>query len=185
MPHIHTKPGQHDMTVSAYIIRIDQPELTVLVHMHKKIGKLMQIGGHIELDETPWQSLAHELVEESGYEITELKVLQFRKKPLSVTGAIIHPAPLLVNTHNAGPGHFHSDLVYGFVSDHAPTSLPKDNESTDLRWLTLDELRQEAKYGVALADIYDVYDAIIETYLPVYFQVDARVFSLAKPTHSS
>ena len=67
MPHIHTEPDQHDMTVSAYIVRTDSAEPLCLVHMHRKIGKLAQIGGHIELNETPWQSIAHELEEESGY----------------------------------------------------------------------------------------------------------------------
>ena len=68
MPHIHTAPNQHDMTVSAYIILRDGEDLKCLVHLHKKVGKLMQIGGHIELDETPWQSVVHELFEESGYD---------------------------------------------------------------------------------------------------------------------
>ncbi len=32
----------------------------------------MQVGGHIELDETPWQAVEHELREESGYTLAEL-----------------------------------------------------------------------------------------------------------------
>ncbi len=61
MPHLHTAPNQHDMTVSIYIIHRVGDEWRCLVHMHRKLGFLMQVGGHIELDETPWQSVEHEL----------------------------------------------------------------------------------------------------------------------------
>lgn len=61
MPHIHTKPDQHDMTASAYILRQENGVWKCLVHFHKKVEKLMQVGGHIELNETPWQTITHEL----------------------------------------------------------------------------------------------------------------------------
>jgi 8-oxo-dGTP diphosphatase len=66
MAHIHTKPGQHDFTASAFIIRIDTPKPKVLLHMHKKLGVLLQPGGHIELNENPWQAVHHEIEEETG-----------------------------------------------------------------------------------------------------------------------
>jgi len=64
MAHIHTAPNQHDHTVTAYIIRIDKDEPRALLHMHKKLNVLLPVGGHIELDETPWAAMAHELEEE-------------------------------------------------------------------------------------------------------------------------
>ena len=36
MPHINTKPGQHDFTASAFIVRLDRSEPQVLLHLHKK-----------------------------------------------------------------------------------------------------------------------------------------------------
>jgi len=53
MSHIHTNPGEHDQTVSAFIIRTDTAEPELLLHVHKKLGVLLQPGGHIELNETP------------------------------------------------------------------------------------------------------------------------------------
>lgn len=182
MPHIHTQPGQHDMTVSAYIIRTDGPAPLLLVHMHKKLGKLMQIGGHIELDETPWQALAHEITEESGYDIAELKVLQPQARPIAVDSAIVHPVPVLMNTHRVSETHYHSDLVYAFTVTYPPASLPKDNESSDLRWLSVDALRQEADNGVALKDVADMYSTIATTYLTDYASVDTALFSLEEPS---
>ena len=66
MAHIHTQPGQHDHTASAYIIRTDLDTPRIMLHLHRKIGKYLQFGGHVELNETPWQAVVHELREESG-----------------------------------------------------------------------------------------------------------------------
>lgn len=149
--------------------------------MHKKVGKLMQIGGHIELDETPWQSLAHELLEESGYNLGEVQVLQPHQVPFAVDQAVVHPVPLLFNTHKVSDTHYHSDLVYGLVVDHLPRSLPSENESSDLRWLTVHELKTAAAQGIALKDVAEIYETIANTYLDTYYRVDTTLFSLDKP----
>ena len=77
MPHIHTEKGQHDHTASAFTLKHDikKNEFRILLHMHKKYGKLLQPGGHIELHESPWEAILHELVEETGYLAKEMKVL--------------------------------------------------------------------------------------------------------------
>ena len=36
MSHIHTKPGEHECTVGAYIVRLDGDEPRALLHLHKK-----------------------------------------------------------------------------------------------------------------------------------------------------
>lgn len=181
MPHIHTEPGQHDMTTSAYIIRVDETEPKLLVHMHKKFGKLMQVGGHIELDETPWRALEHEVLEESGYTLDELKLLQPQKELITLDHAVIHPVPLLMNTHSVSQTHYHSDLVYGFVTDKLPSQAPADGESSDLRWLTNDELQAEVANGAALEDVAHIFAAITKDFLPLYYRVDANTFSLDEP----
>jgi 8-oxo-dGTP pyrophosphatase MutT (NUDIX family) len=76
MAHIHTEPNQHDFTASAFIVRDDMDEPRVLLHMHRKLGRLLQPGGHIELHEHPWDSIAHELQEETGYMLADVEVLQ-------------------------------------------------------------------------------------------------------------
>lgn len=74
MPHIHEGDGQHDLTAGAFIIRFDQDEPKGLLHFHRKLHKLLPIGGHVELNESPWQAIAHELDEESGYSMSQLMV---------------------------------------------------------------------------------------------------------------
>lgn len=143
MPHIHTEPGQHDHTVTAYIVRTDMDQPRVLMHMHKKLHKLMPVGGHIELDETPWQAISHELREEAGYDIDDLAVLQPKERIKLLGRVVLHPYPVVIDTHDipeAPGGHFHTDTAYAFTADHPPQYERAKGESDDLRWLTCDEL---------------------------------------------
>lgn len=181
MPHIHTEPGQHDITASAWIVRVVDGVPRALVHMHRKHGKLMQLGGHIELDETPWQTLSHELVEEGGYDLSDLKILQPYEKPFPIDGAAVHPVPAISNTHKVSDDHYHSDFGYAFVADDVPSQSPAEGESQDLRWLTLDELDAAVEEGIAFRDIADIYRVVIEQFLPVYHQLDTDLFTREKP----
>lgn len=183
MPHIHTEPGQHDFTVSAYIIRQVDGEWKCLVHKHKRLGVLMQIGGHIELEETPWAAVAHEIAEESGYSLRELTLLQYRAMPVQVRGAVTHPTPYLVNTHTAGPQpHYHTDFCYAFIAESMAAHLPEKGESADLRWLTVRELKQldAASPKELLGDVLDIYESILSQ-LPKLQKAPADGFSLDEP----
>lgn len=184
MAHIHTEPNQHDMTVSAYIVLRGQGEDKLLVHMHRKFGKLLQIGGHIELNETPWQTVAHELIEECGYNVSELKVLQPAPNIPAIDGAVVHPVPFLMNTHMIGADHYHSDLCFAFVANDLPKAKPADGESDDLRWVTIDELKAFAQAGEAVQDSTDIYEHILAN-MNGYFMVDCEMFSLQKPGDST
>lgn len=184
MPHIHTGPGQHDMTVSAYIIRQREDGAWLcLMHMHRKIDKLMQIGGHIELQETPWQAVAHEVLEESGYSLDELMILQFTADRVEESGNVTHPVPFSVNTHLVGGlenEHYHSDMCFGFEAHAKPNATVSENESTKLRWLTLQELCVAAQSGEALKDVYKIYKFLLGHY-SLYVQVPATSFLLVQP----
>jgi 8-oxo-dGTP diphosphatase len=145
MPHIHTEPGQHDHTASAYIIRVDPTDSKprVLFHMHKKYGILLQPGGHIELHETPWQAVLHEVIEETGYELKQLTLLQPNIMKLSsLQNGVVHPTSLCHNTHWGDDAHTHkhTDISYLFITNEMPNGLPDEDESADLRWFTIEEL---------------------------------------------
>ena len=103
MPHIHTQPNQHDASVTMFIICMDGNQPQLLMHMHRKLGKLMPPGGHVELDETPWAAVSHELQEETGYRLTELDIMQPKLRMKSARGITIHPQPFASNTHAVTP----------------------------------------------------------------------------------
>lgn len=184
MPHIHTQPGQHDMTVSAYVIRRQDNEWRCLVHWHKKMGLLAQVGGHIELDQTPWQALAAELSEESGYQLYEVQILQPPGARTVAVDNVAHPVPFVMNTHYVGDEHYHSDLCYGLVAADPPKAAPADNESDDLRWYSLSEIEALSERGEAISDMVEMYRLLIE-YAKSYDKVDASSFSIAKPAKAT
>lgn len=180
MPHIHTEPGQHDHTVTGYVVRIDGVEPKVLLHMHKKLNMLLPPGGHIELDETPWAAMMHELREEVGYDIQQLSVLQprlrFSQDELTAE-IVLHPQPLLMNTHGITPEHYHSDTAYAFVVTSEPIYSLSDDESADIRWMTKDELA-----SLPLSDIRQniraAYLAILDRFMTEWESVSATEYIL-------
>lgn len=140
MPHIHQKPGQHDLVVSMYIIRTNLNQPKVMLHYHKKLSVWMQFGGHVELNEDPWQAVSHELREESGYELTQLEVLQPRHRLKKIAEAKLHPLPFNINTHLINPDHKHTALDYAFITDQEPKHNISEGESTLLKLASRDEL---------------------------------------------
>jgi 8-oxo-dGTP pyrophosphatase MutT (NUDIX family) len=146
MAHINTGAGEKDLTVSAFIMRTDFDEPKILFHLHRKFATYMQIGGHVEKNQNPWQALEMEVREESGYEMSQLMLLQPPDRIKKLTGAIIHPQPMSINTHPISDptgslvDHAHIDLEYAFVTEQEPKHKVAKNESQDFALFTRDEL---------------------------------------------
>lgn len=170
MPHIHTEPGQVDHTVTAFIVRLDGDEPRLLFHVHKKYGKLLPVGGHIEVNETPWSALAHEIREESGYDLTQLDVMQPTLRIQAQPNVIDHPVPLRFNTHEADAEHYHTDLAYLFVTREAPAHELAEGESDDIRWLTRADLEvatEKTTFADARQTGLDIFDIFLHEWEPV------------------
>jgi 8-oxo-dGTP pyrophosphatase MutT (NUDIX family) len=144
MAHIHTGPGQHDLTVSAFIVRDAPGGPCLLLHRHKKLALLLQPGGHVELDENPWAAIIREIAEETGYRSTQLAILQPPQRMVGPLGdsAVLHPQPVSVLTHDYDPDgrHRHTDLGFAFLASEEPDSEPQAGESACLLWVSLAEL---------------------------------------------
>lgn len=180
MAHIHTSSGQHDLTVTAYIVRVDGPEPRALLHMHKKLQMLLPVGGHVELNETPWQALKHEIAEESGYDLSRLEVLQPKSRIKTLSDAVHHPYPIVVNTHDISPEHFHTDISYAIITRQDPTTKPDEDEATDLRWMSHAELRNLPTSAI-YENTREVYAFIFEEALGHWDTVPTESYSLASP----
>ena len=144
MAHIHTAPGQVDHTVSFFVLRLDDPELPRLTfHRHRKSGKLQMFGGHVELDETPWGALLHELTEETGFEHEQLRILQPTALSIrELPGAVVHPQPLVSSTgrYPFEDSHYHSDSLYVLTAREEPAGIPGEGEATEVHHFSLEEL---------------------------------------------
>jgi len=167
MPHIHSAPGQHDATASAFIVRLEENQLPkILLHRHVKLNKLLQPGGHVELDENPWQAVIHEIREETGYEVHQLKVLQSAlnlvQNPNS--NATYLPIPVAANTHRFGDeDHFHDDLAFAFLTTELPSGTPDKGESLDFYWVSLAELNALAENEI-IRNAKEISEFVLENF---------------------
>jgi 8-oxo-dGTP pyrophosphatase MutT (NUDIX family) len=116
--------GPEHVTGSAIVVG---PRGTVL-HVHKRLGRWLQPGGHLEPGEGPWDAARREAEEETGL-------------------AVAHPSggPRLVHVdvHPAAKGHTHLDLRYLLVGpDRDPA--PPPGESPEVRWFGWEEAESVA-----------------------------------------
>lgn len=90
----------------------------VVLHLHKRLQKWLQPGGHIDAEETPWDAARREAHEETG---------------LSVE--LVEPAPRLahVDVHPGPRGHRHLDLRY-VVTAPPDKPAPPAGESQQVEW---------------------------------------------------
>jgi 8-oxo-dGTP pyrophosphatase MutT (NUDIX family) len=144
MGHIHEEFGQVDHTASAFIVRTDFEEPKIMLHTHKKLNAYLQFGGHVELEENPWQAIAHEMMEESGYDLNDVKILQPKGRIMRLSGAVLHPQPVCTFTHEFFPNepgrHRHSDITWAFVADGPPLHQIGEGESQRITLYSRQEL---------------------------------------------
>lgn len=176
MPHIHTRPGEHDHTASAFIVRSsDEPK--IVLHVHKLLGKYLQFGGHIELNENPWQSVIHEVREESGYDMSQLKILQPASRLKSLPGnAVLHPYPIYQITHEGFDiDHKHIDTAYAFVTAESPKYKVADNETGLLTEFSRSEILNMPGSKIA-ENVREACLFVFDECLPRWDQVDPSEF---------
>jgi 8-oxo-dGTP pyrophosphatase MutT (NUDIX family) len=145
MAHIHEK---YDFTASAFIMHPTEPKL-LLLH-HKKIGKWLQPGGHVELDENPLQALHHELQEETGLLPKDYDILEPAEQPATKGTNITLPLPFYFNEHPFNETHRHIDLCY-LVKAKVPILTDNPDGALAISWLSLADIRKKHSNG----DMFD------------------------------
>jgi 8-oxo-dGTP pyrophosphatase MutT (NUDIX family) len=114
--------GPVHVTGSGLVLAEGAAPCLTLLHLHKRAGRWMQPGGHLEAGEAPWQAAARETHEETGLPVR-------------------HPAggPQLVHldVHPAGE-HVHLDLRYLLLSPPVEPAPPA-GESQQVGWFSLAE----------------------------------------------
>lgn len=114
----------------------------VLLTLHGKLNKWLQLGGHADGDPDLSQVAAREVGEESG-----LSVYHFLKyERLFGESGALPPLPFDLDYHDIPArkneaAHIHYDVRYLIVAD-AKAPLGITEESKDLRWLPLAEARK-------------------------------------------
>ncbi len=113
-------PGH--ITASCFIVDHDA---RLLLHHHKRLGRWLQMGGHLDEGETPVAAALREGREESG--LADLELLSDAILDLEV-----HPIP----AGKGEPEHHHFDVRF-VARTAAPASIALDaSESNDLAWFS-------------------------------------------------
>jgi ADP-ribose pyrophosphatase YjhB (NUDIX family) len=135
MPHLFY---DLDFTVSVFIVH----EENVLLVDHKKLGKWLPVGGHIDIGEDPEQAAYREVAEESGLEIK----LWGERPPNGFPGTKILVAPTYLDVHDIHGDHRHIGMIYFATAASSEVRLAAA-EHNDIRWFSADEL-DDPKWAV-------------------------------------
>ena len=117
------------ITASAWILSPDRTH-ALLVH-HRKLGRWLQPGGHIENDSSVFDAALREAREESG-------IPSLRSLHTGIFDVDIHWIP----ARNDFPTHQHLDIRFAFEADRA-TPLLCSSESHAVQWWALTALSLE------------------------------------------
>lgn len=120
------RPGH--FTASGIVVSPDGG--SVLLVAHRRLGRWLQPGGHLEDgDRTPRQAASREVAEETG-------VVDLSPVGPALLGVDNHPIP----ARDPEPAHRHLDLRFGFV---APVRPPVPADEVDAAgWVPIDALER-------------------------------------------
>ena len=119
------EPGH--VTASCYIV---DPGGRLLLHHHRRLGRWLQMGGHVESNELTADAALREGREESGL------------PDLLIDGGILDVDVHAIPASKGDPLHHHFDVRY-IARTAAPESVSMHpDESNDLAWLTLERAEE-------------------------------------------
>lgn len=123
--HRDTLPGH--VTASSFVVT---PKFDwMLLHLHRKLERWLQFGGHDDGEQHPAKAVLRELAEESG-----LQDFAFFGHPV-IFDLDVHTIPARASM----PEHQHFDVRYLFVAPKEQPLRPAEGESEILRWSRLED----------------------------------------------
>lgn len=117
------RPGH--VTASAFIVDPSAGS-RLLLHRHRRLGRWLQMGGHVDQGERAIDAALREGVEESG--LGDLRL---------VSGAILDLDVHEIPAARDEPDHLHFDVRYLFATAEPDEIAMQKAESEDLRWFAL------------------------------------------------
>ena len=107
---------------------VDSRRRQALLARHRGLERWLQPGGHIEREETPLDAARREVREETG-------LARARAVAQGIFDVDVHTIPARANE----PEHTHYDVRF-LLEASAEAPLAVSEESTELRWVALDEV---------------------------------------------
>ena len=118
------------ITASALIV--DRVSRRTLLHFHKRLGRWLQVGGHVEYETDIAVAALREAREETGLTDLEFYPAAEAVPPIDFD---VHTIPPDLKT----PEHLHLDFRYLLLTRRSGSVAPAAGESTQFRWLGFDE----------------------------------------------
>lgn len=112
----------------------------MLMLEHKKIGAWLPPGGHVEENEFPYEAAVRETKEETGIDVKLVGKDPINHKDEGAH-TLIQPFAIVYENvpYKTQPMHIHFDMVY--VAEVIGGDISKNSESTDIRWFSLEEIK--------------------------------------------
>lgn len=128
-------------------------EQKFLVIYHNDLKMFLYPGGHIEsIDINPLETSKREILEETGFDKIEELVLSNNKLiPIDIDTHVI-PYNERLNL----PEHFHFEFRYLFTIDSIKEVKLDLTESSNFKWISIDELRDNKNYGIIVKKIEEI-----------------------------
>lgn len=128
------------LTATAYLVARINGKIKVFLHQHKKIGIWMGVGGHVEKNENPLETLLREVKEEIG--VTPRLLPPFKEPERGAYYRELPVPPILfefkVKKHGEESAHYHIDFVYFGTVPH-----PQEIRMAEVfGWFSASELKQ-------------------------------------------
>lgn len=108
----------------------------VLLHLHKKLGFWLPVGGHIDRDELPETATLREIKEESGLDV---KLYNPDKQiKMGDTKQLLRPVHIILE--NINQFHQHIDFIY-YATSKTDALNPEEGETSNLKWFSQKEIK--------------------------------------------
>ena len=128
-------------------------ERKFLVLYHNDLKMFIYPGGHINIDDfNPLVAAQREVKEETGIiDVEVLKISDDELVPVDIDTHIIN-----YNERLKLPKHYHFDFRYLFLIDKISEINIDINESSNYKWITMEELMKDLNYGKVIEKIIKI-----------------------------
>ncbi len=138
-----TEKHVRHFTVTGYVMNKDHTKL--LLVQHKKLGKWLPPGGHLEANELPHECAIRETFEETGVRVILVKDPTEPDFTLKGTVDVQIPRPYalqyqLIPQNSKDQEHIHLDMVYALEADESVLLQAQEREVAGVEWLSKEEV---------------------------------------------